>query len=72
MRRLIIAIALSFFAVMTLAGTATEPGTGPALATASYPAGDPVIVNMDTSKPFSRDQRDGIVTAPAARPYTDL
>jgi hypothetical protein len=69
MRSLIIAAALAFFAIMALAGTSAEPENKPALATASFPDADPVIVNLDTSKPFVRHHhlgRDGLVREPRA------
>ena len=72
MRSLIIAIALSFFAIMALAGTATEKEAQPALAVATLPDADPVIVNMDTSKPFARGHRDGLTDMPPTRRFTDI
>jgi hypothetical protein len=73
MRSLIIAALLGFFAIMALVGTAAEPEKKPALATATLPDADPVIVNLDTSKPFVRHHhlgRDGPVSQPRA--FTDI
>jgi len=70
MRSLIIAAALGFFAIMALAGTLAEPENKPALVTASFPDADPVIVNLDTSKPFARHRGDGLASEP--RGFTDI
>jgi hypothetical protein len=72
MRNIVIAIALSFFALAALVGVTAEPAGTSAVAAATFPNGDPVIVNLDTSKPFAREHRDGIVTAPPTRRFTDI
>ena len=70
MRSLIIAVALGFFALMALVGTSAEPENKPALATATLPDADPVIVNLDTSKPFARHPGNGLASEPRA--FTDI
>jgi hypothetical protein len=70
MRSLMIAAALVFFAILALTGTTTEPEPKPSLATATLPDADPVIVNMDTSKPFARHRGEGLASEP--RPFTDI
>ena len=72
MRSLFIAMALGFFAVLAFAETLTEPETTPALAAASFPNADPVIVNLDTKAPFPAASRDSRVIAPPQRAFTDL
>ena len=72
MRSLFIAMALGLFAVLAFAGTLTEPETTSALATASFPNADPVIVNLDTKAPFPSARRDSRVIAPPQRAFTDL
>lgn len=70
MRSLIIAVALGFFAILAPAGTSPEPRNASQLVTATFPAGDPVIINLDTSKPFARHRRDGLASEPRA--FTDI
>ena len=75
MRRLIIAAALGFCAILALAGTSAEPERKPAHITATLPDADPVIVNLDTSKPFARHRHGslghgGLASEP--RPFTGI
>ena len=70
MRSLFLAAALGFFAVLIFSETLGEPETRPALAAASFPNADPVIVNLDTKAPLSTDHRHGVVVGPPTRRST--
>jgi len=75
MRSLIIAVALGFFAILALVGTSAEPESKPAPRTATLPDADPVIVNLDTSKPFARHHHGSLSRSGLAseqRPFTDI